>query len=228
MRFLSVSLCNFGPFLEHNFDLSKGEHGLHLIYGPNEAGKSSALRGLRDFLFGFPERTKDDFTYNKTLFRIRATLANARGDVLECVRRKGRKETLRAGDDKTVVSDETLRAFIGGLSEEQFKQLFGLDHQLLDEGGRMIAEGKGDLGEAIFAAGAGLAGLRQIRTQLDERKESLYTARGKNQVVVTQMRLLKDLRERVREVSLAVEEYAAKEQEYHSAQIMAERNRQER
>src|SRR5262249_56618849 len=97
-----------------------------------------------------------------------------RGDVLECIRRKGLKETLRAGDDKAVVSDETLRAFMGGLSEEQFKQLFGLDHQLLDEGGRLIALGKGHLGEALFAAGAGRAGPRRPTGQLRGRKNSSF------------------------------------------------------
>src|SRR5262249_59327426 len=100
-----------------------------------------------------------------------------RGDVLECIRRKGLKETLRAGDDKSVVSDETLRAFMGGLSEEQFKQLFGLDHQLLDEGGRLIALGKGHLGEALFAAGAGLSRPRRPTTPLGERKEAIFQAR---------------------------------------------------
>ena len=81
-------------------------------------------------------RSNDDFVFKTSQFRIHAVLESARGDVLECIRRKGLKETLRAGDDKAIVSDETLRAFMGGLSEEQFKQLFGLDHQLLDEGGR--------------------------------------------------------------------------------------------
>ena len=88
---------------------------------------------------------------------------------------------------RPVVSDETLRAFMGGLSEEQFKQLFGLDHQLLDEGGRLIAQGKGHLGEALFAAGAGLAGLRRLRKQLDEKKDAIYKARGQAQFAAVQL-----------------------------------------
>ena len=162
------------------------------------------------------------------MFRIHATLANARGDVLECVRRKGRKETLRAGDDKTVVSDETLRSFIGGLSEEQFGQLFGLDHELLDEGGRLIAEGKGDLGEAIFAAGAGIAGLRGIQDRLEKERDAIYKARGQNQPAAIALRKLKELQEEVRSSSLAAETYAVKEQEYRSALTAAEQNRLER
>jgi uncharacterized protein YhaN len=227
MRFRRVSFRNFGPFAEQTFDLAQSRCGLHLCYGRNEAGKSSALRGLRYFLFGFPERTKDDFVHKMTGFRIHAVLENSRGDVLECVRRKGRKETLRAGDDKTVVAEECLRAFMGGMSEEQFEQLFGLDHQLLAEGGRLIAEGKGDLGEAIFAAGAGLAGLRRLGIELDEQKGKLYRERGQNQDVAVALRTLKALDERVRACSLPAEAYATKEEECRAARQRARTSRQE-
>ena len=228
MRILSVTLCKFGPFLEQSFDFARDERGLHLIFGPNEAGKSSALRGLRYFLFGFPPRTKDDFVFKTNQFRVHAVLESARGDVLECIRRKGLKETLRAGDDKAIVSDETLRAFMGGLSEDQFKQLFGLDHQLLDEGGRLIALGKGHLGEALFAAGAGLAGLRRLRQELDEKKDAIYKARGQVQAVAVQLRRLKELRDQVQEASLAAETYAAKDEEFRASAATALRSRQER
>jgi uncharacterized protein YhaN len=228
MKFMTVTLRNFGPFMEQSFHFSNGSHGMHLIYGPNEAGKSSALRGLRYFLFGFPQRSNDDFTFKKAQFRIHACLLNGRGDVLECVRRKGLKETLRAGDDKAVISDDTLRAFIGGLSEDQFQQLFGLDHELLDEGGRLIAEGKGDLGEALFAAGAGLAGLRQLKKQLDEKREAIFTARGQKQLVAVELKRLTELREKIRDSSLAAEAYAAKDEEYHGALSTAELKRTER
>ena len=228
MKFLSVTLRKFGPFLEQRFDFDNDERGLHLVFGPNEAGKSSALRGLRYFLFGFPSRSNDDFVFKTSQFRIEATLENVRGDVLECIRRKGLKETLRAGDDKAVVSDETLRSFMGGLSEEQFKQLFGLDHQLLDDGGRLIAQGKGHLGEALFAAGAGLAGLRHLRAALDEKKDAIYKPRGQAQLATIQIRRLKELRDQIQSASLAAETYAAKDEELRAAAAAAERGRQER
>jgi uncharacterized protein YhaN len=228
MRILSVKLSKFGPFLEQRFDFRQAGRGLHLIYGPNEAGKSSALRGLRYFLFGFPPRSQDDFVFKTSQYRIHASLESTRGDVLECIRRKGMKETLRAGDDKAVISDDTLRAFMGGLSEEQFKQLFGLDHQLLDEGGRLIALGKGHLGEALFAAGAGLAGLRRLTSQLDERKDAIYKARGQMQSVAVELRRLKELREQVQSASLAAEAYAAKDEELREASATANRGREVR
>ena len=40
MRLLELDLKAFGPFTGRRLDLSGGREGLHLVYGPNEAGKS--------------------------------------------------------------------------------------------------------------------------------------------------------------------------------------------
>ena len=44
MRIDALRLIAYGPFSDVNLDLSKGREGCHLVYGLNEAGKSSALR----------------------------------------------------------------------------------------------------------------------------------------------------------------------------------------
>jgi len=54
MKILELALHAFGPFTDAVLDLSAGREGLHLIYGPNEAGKSSALRALRQDSSGSP------------------------------------------------------------------------------------------------------------------------------------------------------------------------------
>ncbi len=39
MRLLRLHLKAVGPFTDVVLDLSAGQYGLHLIHGPNEAGK---------------------------------------------------------------------------------------------------------------------------------------------------------------------------------------------
>ena len=63
MKLLTLDLKAVGPFTGAVLDLSAGEHGLHLVYGPNEAGKTSALRALSYLLFGFPVRSADNFVH---------------------------------------------------------------------------------------------------------------------------------------------------------------------
>jgi uncharacterized protein YhaN len=177
MKFVRIVFRCFGPFEDQALDLA-GSGGFHVIFGPNEAGKSSALRGLHAFLFGFSGQCPDDFRFKYAQFRIHASLEDSTGKVLECIRRKGNKATLRATDDKTEIPESDLARFIGGLRQQQFEQLFGLDSSRLVEGGRDIASGRGDLGEALFAAGAGLAGLRHLAQTLEERQRALYKFRG--------------------------------------------------
>ena len=47
MKIIQLNLLAFGHFTDTHIDLSNGEEGFHIIYGPNEAGKSSALRALQ-------------------------------------------------------------------------------------------------------------------------------------------------------------------------------------
>ena len=58
MRLLALDLLAFGPFAGASLDLS-ARGGLDLVYGPNEAGKSTALRAIRGLFYGIDERTGD-------------------------------------------------------------------------------------------------------------------------------------------------------------------------
>src|SRR3954471_24147657 len=85
MRLLRLSLKAVGPFTDVELDLSAGHQGLHLIYGPNEAGKTSTLRALSPLLFGFPGRTPDDFVRPYDQLRVGGVLRHSDGEVLEFV-----------------------------------------------------------------------------------------------------------------------------------------------
>ena len=43
MKIVELRLLAFGPFTDRVLDLGAGSYGLHVIYGRNEAGKSSVL-----------------------------------------------------------------------------------------------------------------------------------------------------------------------------------------
>ena len=70
MKLMTLNLKAVGPFTDVVLDLSKGEQGLHLIYGPNEAGKTSTLRALSYLLFGFPQRSADNFVHPNDQLRV--------------------------------------------------------------------------------------------------------------------------------------------------------------
>lgn len=210
MRFLGVTFRCFGPFETRTLDLSDAGR-LQVVFGANETGKSSALKGLNAFLFGFPGQSKDDFRFKYSQFRVHAVLENRKGEKLECIRRKGNKDTLRKSCDKEVIPERELTEFIGGLDKIQFEQLFGLGAERLVAGGEEISKGHGELGEALFAAGAGMKGLRLLSQKLESRQHKLYLPGGRTQKITEALRQHRELLERVRDLSLPPETYAAAE-----------------
>ena len=57
MKLVRLLLQAFGPFTNKVVDFSAGPTNLHLIYGPNEAGKSSALRAMTETRIGMESVT---------------------------------------------------------------------------------------------------------------------------------------------------------------------------
>ena len=56
MKFDYLNLIAYGSFIEQKIDFIDG-CTFHLIYGPNEAGKSTTLRAFTDILYGIPNNT---------------------------------------------------------------------------------------------------------------------------------------------------------------------------
>ena len=166
MKIVRLGLNAFGPFSGRQLDLSTGRQGLHLIFGANEAGKSSALRALRQALFGIPVRSEDDFLHPYAKLRIALELEHSDGTRLNFIRRKGRINTLRDGDDQDVIEAGGLDRFLSGMGPDLFNAMFAMDHGGLVQGGREIVRGQGDLGQILFAAGSGIADLHQVRGDL--------------------------------------------------------------
>ena len=98
MRIGELNLEAYGPFSKKRIDLGGGDRGMHVIFGPNEAGKSSALRALRAALYGIPAQTPDNFLHAYGDLRVGATVYRTDGESLAFVRRKGRLNTLRTPD----------------------------------------------------------------------------------------------------------------------------------
>ena len=50
MNIKRIRFDEFGPYRDWSF--TTGNHGVQLMYGPNESGKTSLLEGMRTLLFG--------------------------------------------------------------------------------------------------------------------------------------------------------------------------------
>lgn len=220
MKIARLELRAFGPFTDLTLELDAGDHGLHVIYGPNEAGKSSTLRALKNFLYGIPNRSSDNFVHAYPDLRIGAALRNGSGDLLECIRRKATKNDLRAKDDVAPLDPGRLAKCLGGLDREAFEAMFGIDHPTLVQGGREIVKGGGGLGQILFAAGSGIADLKAVQKRLDDAAAALFVPRGSVPKINKNLSEFDKAKKAIREAQLPSSEW-----EKHDKQLRQARER---
>jgi uncharacterized protein YhaN len=208
MRIDRFDLLAFGRFTDTSLDLSAGEQGLHLIYGNNEAGKSTSLRALVAWLFGIPARTRDNFLHPHAQLRLGGKLRLTDGKTLEFVRRKGNKGTLLDPASGEVLDDVLLDPFVPrGIDESLFRHLYGIDHERLVAGGQELLDQSGDVGQALFSAAAGTAGLRNVVSELRAGAEDLFKSRASTKVLNQAVTGYREAQKRIREATLPVSEW---------------------
>lgn len=207
MRIDRLDLMAYGPFTGISLDLSRGKVGLHVIYGDNEAGKSTSLRALTAWLFGIPVRTRDNFLHSNSQLRIGGRIRLSDGRAVEFVRRKGNKDTILAPDTGLPLDGSVVDSFLSGVDEKLFRKLYGIDHERLLEGGRELLEQSGDIGQALFSAASGTENLRRILTDLGNEAQELFKPRGSVSIVNLAVRRHRDLKKKIRELTFPAAEW---------------------
>lgn len=208
MRIERLDLMAYGAFTDTCLDLSAGAAGLHLIYGDNEAGKSTSLRAIIAWLFGIPARTTDNYLHTHTQLRIGGKLSLSNGGVLEFIRRKGSKGTLLGIDGNDTLADDILLPFLPeGLDETLFKTMYGIDHARLEEGGKELLNQSGDVGQALFSAALGIGSPRAVLASLQAEADELFKSRASTKRVNQAVADFRDAKKRVKEFSLPVTEW---------------------
>jgi uncharacterized protein YhaN len=181
MRLARLDLRAFGPFTNVSLDFSGGAPGgLHVIYGPNEAGKSSALRAVRDLLYGFEHRTPDAHLHATDELCVGGMLEGTEG-ALYVQRVKRRKDSLF--DASGAPLDEALvKRLLGGIDRDTFARSFGLGHAELEAQGERMLRGEASVGETLFDAGTGGVDVRHLISTLEAEQDKLYRPRSKQEV----------------------------------------------
>jgi len=177
MRIRRLDLLRYGRFTDVPLDLAVHSPDMHIVFGPNEAGKSTALSAIEDLLFGIPHNSPLNFLHDYGSMRIGAVLQKD-DETLEVRRRKGTKDTLLTPDETLFsTGDGTLAPFLAGADRGFFARMFSLDHERLRQGGREILEAQDEVGQMLFSAGAGIVGLRDRLKALDEEADALWALR---------------------------------------------------
>jgi len=105
-------------------------------------------------------------------------------------RRKGRNDTLLSETDLPLpTSEAALAPFIGGADHTFYTRMFSLDHERLRQGGKAILQAQDNVGQMLFSASAGIAGLRERLKEMEEEADALWAVTD-----ISVYRMLTDLR----------------------------------
>jgi len=157
MRLRRLCLDRFGHFTGRGFDFGPAGDGpdFHIIHGPNEAGKTTAMEGALRLFYGFPHRESYDFKHQRKNLRVSA-LVEIEGTPRHFTRLPLRSGAL-ADETGTALPEAALAAHLGGLGEGDYRNLLCLDDDTIERGGEEIAQARGDIGRLLFSAAAGVA-----------------------------------------------------------------------
>lgn len=203
MRIERLSLDFFGHFTSKVLDFGKARQApdFHLIYGSNEAGKTTVMEAYLRLLYGFPHREPYGFQHQRQNLRV-SGLLNIGGEARLFTRLPSRTGNLR-GDADATLPETAIASHLGGLSLEDYRSLLCLDDNTIEKGGEDIANARGDIGQLLFSAASGVADLNAVLEQARSEASGLYKKRASSTRVAELKRDLGEVENAIRNLDVS-------------------------
>jgi uncharacterized protein YhaN len=153
-----------------------------VIYGENEAGKSTMMAFIHGVLFGFPTKQQSELRYEpKNHLKYGGKLVietNADGDVtIERTKGKAAGDVTVTLANGTVGGDDLLSKILNGLDKRMYQAIFSFNVHGLQDVGRMKGE---DISKYLLAAGTfGTDTIMDAEQQLQKELDTLFKPNGR-------------------------------------------------
>ena len=197
MKLRELEIEHFGIFSGQTLEF---DPGFSLVFGPNEAGKSTLLQLIRELLFGFkPLRNPYAFDDHAGDMAASAACNMADGAHLRFRRRKGTKSEVVGSVEPSGrdIDAAALSGLLGGASKELYEQVFGFSLRELTEADESLK--RANLTEALYGGGlGGLANFQKVQAELQAESEGLFTPRGRSKQLIH--KLLGEIKEQAKEL----------------------------
>lgn len=194
MRLRTLDLIRYGRFTNRSLDFGTGGGAtdVTLVYGPNEAGKSTAFSAWLDLLFGLKHGTHPyAFLHDRKDLMVGATLDTAEGALT--LRRTGQRTGSLTDDEGRQIDERRLQTLLFGLGRDEYRTRFSLDDEELRRGGDQIAQAKGELGQLLHAGSSGLSGFAEVLAQAEQEAEGFHKPRGRTTELAEGKSALKEI-----------------------------------
>lgn len=178
-----AEITGFGKWRQQTFLF---EPKNQLVYGLNEAGKSTLYQFIQAMLFGFPNKRKKGQDYTPedgSGYGGRLTIATAKyGQVtIERYKNKNKGKAIVQLEDGQQGTEELLETMLYPLNQELFQQVFTFQQEQLQQLEYLQEDA---LHDALVSLG--LSGSNQLferKGSLQKRYEAIYKPRGRKQTL---------------------------------------------
>ena len=226
MNLNQLTIENYGVYTSRQ--LTFGDSGFRLIYGPNEAGKSTLLQLIREMLFGFPHQSSFAFANHsgKLAATLRATLSDGRR--FHYRRHKGRTGTVVGEFDQTgeSIDTDTLASLLSGAGSELYHHVFGFSLEELNAGEKSLQHA--NLNEALYGGGiGGLSNFQDVRRAIRDEHSSMYSSRAKKPAINAALIQIREKTKQLRECTIRPTDYDERVRRCEELEERAERLQRE-
>lgn len=179
MKIKTLDIYGYGKWINQRFDFKEE---MQLIFGQNEAGKSTIQSFIRSILFGFPSKhrrvsqinrfePKHADVYGGRIYLIDTQLGNV------WVERTLNGLTI-TNDQGEILEAGVLEQILGGLDENLFDNFYAFSVQNLQELSNIDADKLSDYFLSIGTVGSDK--FLAVAKNFEKETDQLYKARGKN------------------------------------------------
>lgn len=219
MRLRNLSLDRFGHFTDRHFDFGgvDGTPDFHIIYGPNEAGKTTTMGAALRLFYGFPMREQYAFKHQRKNLQVSGQL-EIDGKLHRFSRLPKRSGSL-VDENGMALPETAISAHLAGLSEVDYRKLLCLDDETLEQGGNEIAQARGDIGRLLFSAAAGIADLSTVLNGVREEADTIWRKRASKTNVAELKHTLAQVEKNIRESDISANSWRVMKKDLADAQI---------
>ncbi|QRM54997.1 AAA family ATPase [Sinorhizobium sp. BG8] len=208
MRINRLDLVRYGKFTDRSLVFPEPQPGgsdIHIVHGPNEAGKSTLFSAYLDLLFGIELKSTYGFLHGYPALRIGGDFTFA-GNRQEVYRLKRNQASLVGADDRSL-PDTLFSPVLGGIDRHAYQMMFSLDDDSIEKGGEGILKSEGELGAMLFSASSGLSGITSSLQRMKSETEEFYRPQARKHRLSALKAEVEALREERKQRDVAARDY---------------------
>ncbi|MCH9632774.1 MAG: hypothetical protein S4CHLAM6_11160 [Chlamydiae bacterium] len=196
MKVLQIDLRAYGHYSNNTirFDPKKN---IHVIFGENEAGKTSFTRALQALLFGLEKKSSDTFLHSFEELYLEGLLQNSAGKFLKITRNslnKRKQALLQLGVNSS-------------FDKQTLINLFFLNQESIVLGSKDLIENIKHFDISLFTSIQGTQSILKTIKSSETEIENLYKPKGVKPLINQKLKLIEDLQEQKASLYLSIDKW---------------------